>query len=137
MNSGYTVPSMKKMTVSQFYDYENQIVDYEDLKDLNEAISSARSALFQLTDQINKAERIETRAKTAYNRAWRRAYMSSSEKTDQGRKSRADLACEHLEDDLIVASQVKSELIRSCNSVRMELQTLQTVASNFRQQIKM
>lgn len=132
-----TLPSLKKWKSSSFYDYENQIIDYESLDSLNDSIKSARIALFKLTDAINQYERKEVDAKTEYEREWRRAYMRSNEKTDTARKARADLLCEQFEDPLIVNGQVKTELTRLSNSIRLELQTLQALGNNLRQQLKM
>lgn len=132
----FTIPKMKKISSSRFYKYEEQIVDHSDLLSLNNAINKARFALFELTDAINKYERLEKESKIMYEREWRREYLVSSEKTESARKARADLTCEHLEDDALVNAQVKNDLVRISYTVRIELQTLQTVANNLRQQLK-
>lgn len=131
------MPKLKKWGISSFYDYVNKIVDYESLESLNTNIKAARMALFQTTDAINKYERLETESKTQYNREWRRAYIQSAERTDTAKKTRADLVCETYEDDVIVNGQVKSELLRVSAALRIELNTLEALGNNLRQQLKM
>lgn len=132
-----TVPRFKGYNSSHFYDYENQVFDYEHLNDLNGAIKNARLALFEITDKINDAERKEKTCKVKYERAHRRAYIAANQKTDSARKAHADLQCEDLEDNAIVYEQVRLDLVRISNSIRLELQTLQALGNNIRQQIKM
>lgn len=132
----YTVPNIKKWKSSRFYDYETEIYDYEQIEQLNSAINAARKALFEITDKINDYERVEKISKTKYEREWRRAYLGSNEKTESAKKARSDLLCEELENNVIVYEQVRGELIRLSNSIRLELQTLQALGNNLRQQLK-
>lgn len=133
----YTVPKLKSWSSSQLYDYEDIVSDYESIEELNSAINSARKALFNINDKINGAERQERLAKTKYDREHRRAYLGSNEKTESARKARADLLCEELENNVIVYEQVRGELVRMSNAIRLELQTLQALGNNIRQQLKM
>lgn len=132
-----TLPELKEWSVTKLYDYRSQISDYEDLASLSTATNAARVALFRVTDQINQYERTERTAKLNYERAYRRAYLASMEKTEAMKKMRAELSCEALENEYVVAEQVKNELIRLSHSLRLELQTLQAVGNNLRQQMKM
>lgn len=129
-----TIPDIKSINVSKIYAYED-FVDFEDMEEVNKALFSAKTALFTVTDKMNSFENKLTRAKTAYNREWRRRYLSSTRKTDTARKMEADLYCESLEDDVIVYEQVREDLKRLSNILRIELQSLQTISSNLRQQI--
>lgn len=133
----YTLPSIKNWKGSRFYDYENHIFDYEQIEELNSAIKSARFALFELTDKINECERVERVSKVKYEREWRRSYLNSNEKTESLKKARADLLCEELENKVIVYEQLRGELNRLSAAIRLELQTLQGLGNNLRQQIKM
>lgn len=133
----YSLPNLQNWSLAQVYDYAKQINDYETLSDLGNAINVARIALFRLTDRINKYERQERAAKVKYDRAYRRAYLGSSEKTEAQKRLRAELACEHLENAYIEAEQLRIELNRAANSLRLELQTLQAIGNNLRQQMKM
>ena len=132
-----THPNFTKWSLKNLYDYSAQISDYETLQDLGSAINSARVALFRLTEKINEYERREKDAKIKYERSYRRAYLESTEKTEAQKRIRAELKCEELENEYLVAEQMKSELNRTANSLRLELQTLQAVGNNLRQQMKM
>lgn len=133
----FTMPKFKQWRTGRFYDYENQIADYSSLEELNDSIKEARIALFKVNETINQYERKAEEAKVRYGREWRREYMKAADKTDAGKKARADLMCERHEDDMIVNNQVKTELVRLSNSLRLELQTLQSLGNNLRQQLKM
>jgi predicted RNase H-like nuclease (RuvC/YqgF family) len=132
-----TSPKLIQWSTKQIYDHTEQIADYEDLEALGHAITAARIALFTLTEKINEYERKEREAKVRYDRAFRRAYLESIEKTESQKRMRAELTCENLENEYIAADQLKSELVRMSHSLRLELQTLQTVGNNIRQQMKM
>ena len=131
------LPNLTKWTVSQVYDYSQQISDYGTLADLGAAINAARVALFRITDKINEYERKEKEAKMRYDRAYRRAYLASVEKTESQKRLRAELSCEDLENEYVVAEQLKNELNRTAYTLRLELQTLQAIGNNLRQQMKM
>lgn len=131
------LPELKTWSVSQIYDFSQQISDYETLSDLGAAINAARVALFRLTDKINEYERREKEAKMRYDRAYRRAYLASVEKTEAQKRLRAELACEELENEYVVAEQLKNELNRTAYTLRLELQTMQAIGNNLRQQMKM
>lgn len=133
----YEAPDFRQLEASEYFDYEGQIIDYEDLPELNRTINLARKALYKTTEQINHCERLEQDTRLKYERAHRRAYLSSTGKTETERKTRADLATEDLENDWIAYKQAKSELIRIANAVRIDLQTLQALGNNIRQQLKM
>lgn len=131
------IPRMVKWNPQQAYPYVENITDYEDLEDLGKAITQARIGLFKINEKINEYEQKETLSKTDYERSFRRHYLSSTAKTETQKKERAALMCENLENELLKNQQVKRELIRYSNLLRLELQTLQTVSNNLRQQIKM
>jgi hypothetical protein len=136
-NASITIPSLKRWGSKTFYDHEEMIVDYETLEELNNAVNAARKALFIVTDKINKYDRLEREARIEYDRTYRRAYIASSEKTENAKKARAELMCEELENKYIAHEQLKVELGRLSQTLRLELQTLQAVGNNLRQQMKM
>lgn len=131
------LPDFKNWKSSQLYDYANQITDYQSLKELGESINAARIALFKVTDQINRYERLERKARINYERSFRREFLASTERTDSLRKNRAALICEELENNFLEYEQMKNELLRLSAALRLELQTMQTVGNNMRQQLKM
>lgn len=136
LDSPALAPAMKNWRASKFYDYDNEIIDFENLEELNRTTNQARKALFKVTEAINKYEREEREHTTLYKRTWRREFLKSIAKTESERKARADLACEDLENSMIAAQQVKDELVRLSHALRIELQTLQAIGNNLRQQYK-
>ena len=130
------IPKFKEWTTRDAYDHEQQIVDYETLEDLNRAINQARLALFKTTESINNYERKEKAAKLNYERHHRREMLKSIAKTADARRARADIMCEELENEWLLQSQIKEELIRFSHTLRLELQTLQALGNNLRQQIR-
>lgn len=135
-NSSITIPKLKNWKIEQVYKYNDNIVDYEDLQELGTAINAARIALFRVTDRINEYERAEKEQKIKYDREFRRQYLNSVDKTESQKRMRAELFCEDLENDYIVAEQLKNELVRTSHALRLELQTLQAIGNNLRQQMK-
>ena len=135
--AGIQLPTFKKWSQSTYYDYQTQVVDYESLDHLNTSITAARLALFKVADMINNYERLERESKLAYERSYRRAFIASTEKTDTAKKARAELHCEDLENEWLMNEQVRIELTRMSNSLRIDLQTLSAIGNNLRQQLKM
>lgn len=134
-NHSITLP--KFQAKESFYDYENEIEDYEALEDVTRSTNAARLALFRVTEEINQCERKAAQYKLAYDRAYRRYYLSATDvKPDSVRKMRSEMKCERFEDKLIVQEQLKSELSRMANSLRLELQSLQGIGNNIRQQMR-
>lgn len=131
------LPNLKEWNIAQVYDFVEQVADYSDLDELAKSINAARIALFKINERINIFERKEIEAKTKYDRAFRRAYLESTDKTDSMKKMKAALACENLENNYIAAEQLKKELVRVSHVLRSELQTLQAIGNNMRQQLKM
>lgn len=134
--SDSNLPDLRVWSTRQLYDYSKQVNDYEDLMELGQAITAARVALFKVTEQINKVERDEKVHKLKYERLYRREFLSSMEKTEAMKRMRAELACEEVENELVVFEQLKVELNRVSNTLRLELQTLQAIGNNLRQQLK-
>lgn len=130
------LPDLRVWSARQLYDYSKQVSSYEDLMELGSAITAARVALFKVTEQINKVERDEKIHKLRYERLYRREFLSSIEKTEAMKRMRAELACEGVENELVVFEQLKTELNRVSNTLRLELQTLQAIGNNLRQQLK-
>lgn len=134
-HTSVSMPQFKDVSTSRYYDIDT-IVDYADLEKLNAATRAARIALFNVTEDTNRFDRAYHRAKVEYERAYRREFLNSNEKTDAAKRMRADLKCEELENNVVVMEQARGELNRLSNSIRLELQTLQALGNNLRQQIK-
>lgn len=131
------LPELLSWNSRSVYDYVEHIVDYDDLEKLGNAINKARLGLFIVTDKINEFDRKMLLAKTEYEREYRRRYLTSNAKTEMQRKIRAELMCEDLENNLLTFTQAKAELTRQANLLRVELETLNTISNNIRQQMKM
>lgn len=136
-NAKINLPDFYQWKINQIYEYDSQVNDYESMEELSKSISKARTALFRLNDKINEYERKERVAKLEYERKYRREYLKSTEKTETAKRTRAELKCEELENEWIKNEQLTKELNRMAFAVRTELQTLQTIANNLRQQLKM
>lgn len=128
------IPDFSKWTVKSMYDYTN--IDYEDLEELSNGITKARRSLFDLTEKIILCERKEKAAKTMYEREYRRSFLDAKGKTEHEKKERASLVCELLENDWLKYNELKNELVRASNTMRIELQTLQAIGNNIRQQMR-
>lgn len=112
------------------------IVDYESLDSVNDTINSARVALFRATKGLDDTERQLKLAKTEYDREFRREYLTSTEKTETRKKEYASLMTEHIEDTIIYLDQMRSELMRRTTLLRDELNIMNTLSNNIRQQMK-
>lgn len=112
------------------------IVDYENLADVNNTINSLRVAMFKLTRGLDETERKLKLAKVKYERAFRREYLTSSEKTETRKKEYASLMTEDIEDEVIYLDQMRSEFVRRATLMRDELSIMNTLSNNIRQQIK-
>ena len=130
----FTIPHLKTITVTNYYDFE-LFSDFEDLVQVNKAILYAKQALFRVNSKLSIYEGKVSAAKAAFNRKWRREYLKSKVKTDTGRKINADLECEDLEDEVIINEQIRDDFKKLSYILKTELQTLQTVSSNIRQQM--
>lgn len=134
--AGISLPKFKNWKIKNAYDFENEIIDYESIDELNRSINQARLALFKTTESISKYEQLERLSKVEYERAHRRELLKSTAKTADERRARADLMTEDLENTWIEQSQLKEELIRLSYTLRLELQTLQALGNNLRQQMR-
>lgn len=132
-----TLPKFVNWRQKQVYDYEQFVSDYSDFEALDKAMTAARRALFIITDKINEYDRKSRGAKKSYERAYQSAYLESTEKTSEAKRFRAAIKCEDLENEWIMLDQLKEELTRTSFTLKSELNTLQTIAHNLRQQLKM
>lgn len=130
------LPKFKNLNINDIYNYEDNIVDFESLEDLDRSTKQARLALFKTTNNINKYERKAKEAKINYERKFRRSMIESTEKTEGLKRIHASLACEDLENDYLAYDQIKGELERLAYSLRIELQALQSMGNNLRQQMR-
>lgn len=133
---GITIPSAKSIAADKVYNAEN-LIDYEELHHISKAIAEARVSIFTLTTLGNKYDAKLAKAQATYERAWRREYVKSTAKTDTARKTEADIACEELEDEVIALKQAKNSIKSIMYALKMEMNSLQTLSSNARQQMNL
>lgn len=131
------IPSFKAFSIDEIYDYMVAENDYASLEDLNANIANARISLFKVAENMNIADRKSREARVAYERALNREYLKSSGRTAADRKAYASIKCEHLENQCLYYEQAERELGRFMAALRLELQTLQSIGNNLRQQMKM
>lgn len=131
-----SIPNIRATSFKKIYDY-NQLIDFQEMEAINKAIEGAMIALFKVSESLGRYDRLLTKAKTVHKRAWSREYVASTQKTDNARKTEADINTEDLEDDVIVYTQAREDLKRMANDTKTLLQSLQTLSSNFRQQMNL
>lgn len=135
-SANIVLPNFKEWKTKRFYDYEAAVIDYSTLEELNAAINAARIAAFKLNDAINIYERKAKEATINYDRAFSREFLLSTEKTESAKRMRAALKCELIENEKLQNEQIKDELIRTARVLNQEMNILNTLANNLRQQIK-
>lgn len=131
-----SLPELKQWNAKKVYDYSENILSVEDLEQINERLNKTRIALFKVMDLINNYDRRANKAKTEYDRQWRRSYISAEERTEKQRVERANLECELFENEVILNQQIVQELRRFSDTLKAEVGVLQTVSSNLREQAR-
>lgn len=138
---GFSLPKVPEYEVEDELNYrvnanENMLIDYEDTNAINTTINALRVAMFQVSKWIVSAERRERIIKANYDRKLNREYLTSTEKTDARKKAYAALMCEEEENELIYIQQAKSEMVRYSRLLDKEMETINTLSNNMRQQLK-
>lgn len=118
-------------------EYEPQFVDFETLEDLGRSINNARKAYFNLSKKFDKASRAYLSKEFIYSQAVRRSMVESKAGSVAAKKLEAEIENEHLELDMMKSKIVLDETRRALDLIRLELQTLQTVSNNVRQQLRL
>lgn len=129
-------PRKEPVNCNDFYFLSDNVADYEELKGISKSIYHARKALFDVTNMLNEAEHKESIAKNTYDKKFRREMIKADGKTANDRKVRAEMACEDEWDEYYYSSMTKKELERVSQMLRAELQTLQVISNNVRQQMR-
>lgn len=122
--------------IGNFYSLEKDATDYEDMVNLNKAIYDARVALIEVTNKINHLEYIESVTKAEYDKKLRNEILKADAKTATERKIKAEIACEDLFDRQFLAGKSKDMYKRIADTLRIELQALQVLSNNVRQQLR-
>lgn len=129
---GITLPNVRSVNCERIYT-PSQDVDYSTLDEINNSIVRARAALFYTTSQAARMDDKLAKAVSVHKKAWRREFLGATGKTEAARKAEADMACENLEDTVLVYGQAKNALRALGYALKLELQSLQTMSGNIRQ----
>jgi hypothetical protein len=111
-------------------------VDYNDLMTVNRDLIRARSRLFRATRILAEAQREEAAAKTKYKSAINRQLVMLSGGSEKQRQAIAEVQCEDLIGEWVVADRVADEALNHLRAVRSDLDALDTLSNNIRAQMK-
>lgn len=116
-------------------DQDGQIGDYDDLDSIHRQVQAARLALYNATTAQSEAEKELIIAQTKAKRAWNRVYLSS-DGADRIKSAIADVRTEKLTNNVIECQFKRNELQRKCMFLRDELRTLEMLANDYRQMMR-
>jgi hypothetical protein len=112
-----------------------ETADYTDLSQVNLDINRARRRLFQVSAALRIASREAIEAEVTYRRHMRRALVSLSGGSAEGRKAMAEMQCEEYENAMVVTAQVVEELKKRSTDARDDLKAAENIAHNVRAQM--
>lgn len=116
-------------------DRNGQIGDYDDLDSIHRQVQAARLALYNATTAQSAAEKELVVAQAKAKRAWNRVYLSS-QGADKIKSAMADIRTEKLTNAVLECQFRRNELQRKCMFLRDELRTLETLANDYRQMMR-
>jgi len=106
--------------------------DHHNLEAINQALVAVIQRLRQATATKRDYERKKVTTERAYRSSFRRALVVKTGGSEASRKAAAEMECEELENDMIVAAQVASEYASVVREIRDELETLKMISYNTR-----
>lgn len=135
----FTVPKIPK------WDRNNEIqdleilnnVNHDDLTTLNKALVQLSKDLNKINEAIKKTEDYATRLDMQYKHNFRDLVIHSEYKTDSQKKMYAEIACEELEYQLVYYKMLLGQQKRYANTVRLQLDIIQTIGNNVRKEMGM
>lgn len=107
-------------------------VNYEDLDSLNRSLIKIASTLNQLDNKLDKWERAKAKYDVEYKRSYRYQVLHSEMSTESLKKLYAQSECEDLEMKIVYATQIINDLKRRTNTLRSQLEIIQTIGNNIR-----
>lgn len=111
-------------------------LDWSELEELNQHINDLRIRMHLLRIEHNKARRVTVKLKRDYASKKNRTLALLSGGTEKGREAIAEIMCQDLYSEWLVADAVAQEIKDAMFSSKMELSMLQELGSNQRQQMK-
>lgn len=115
--------------------YVPQEFDAVDLAEVNREMNRARARLFRVSATLKAAQRRLVEAQTAYERQMRRELVTISGGTEASRRAMAEIRCESLENDVVVAKQIVEEWKQRSMYVRDDLKAVENISHNVRAQM--
>jgi len=106
--------------------------DYGDLEAINKDLLHLRVRMNRIRREMRAAARRAVEAKLVYQRALRRALVAQSGGSAETRKAHAELQCENLEAEHVMAQQVSDEYSTLFRAARDDVENAKTVAYNLR-----
>lgn len=137
LEKNLTIPSPARVSVeSKHMNYEPlQTVDYHDLRNINKEIEDLLLRLHQVRQEMSVAERAIIRTRLAYDQALRREIIRTTGGTEKMRQAWAEMQCEELYTEFLVATQVAKEIQQMSRDARTQLDGLKELSNNIRRQI--
>ena len=110
-------------------------IDHTDLQQVTTELSRLRMRLHQIRIELKNAERDVTRHRYLYEAMKKRYMVSLSGGSAAEREAMAELKCEDLYTNYIVAATVAKEIAGHSRDTRSDLDTLKEISNNLRRQI--
>lgn len=132
-----SLPAPTSVTVpSRWESYEPAAdIDHTDLAAVTGELSQLRYRLHQVRIELKNAERNVTRHRYTYEAQKKRYMVRLSGGSAAEREAMAELLCEDLYTNYIVASTVAKEIANHSRDIRTDLDTLKEISNNLRRQI--
>lgn len=116
-------------------DETGQMSDYHTLVECERAMDKCRIAIFELSERLDKAERVCHEAQVLYKRKHNRAYLAAVASTESRRNAIADVMTERYENEVILREQYVKELNRRLRNLFTEMDALKNLAWSIRKEM--
>lgn len=121
--------------------YEDDFVpyqgnDYRELAQINRDLIRNVHESYRIKHLLNMARRDETEKKENYRREYNRALVGLSGSTAETRKAAAEIKCEDLYSEALIASAVVEELKNNAFTIKTSIEVLNTLSNNLRAEMR-
>lgn len=121
--------------------YEDDFVpyqgnDYRELAQINRDLIRNVHESYRIKHLLNMARRDETEKKENYRREYNRALVGLSGATAETRKAAAEIKCEELYSEVLMASAVVEELKNNSFTIKTSIEVLNTLSNNLRAEMR-
>lgn len=111
--------------------------DYRELNQINRDLIRNVQESYRVKNLLNQARRRETEAKENYRREYNRALVGLSGSTAETRKAAAEIQCEELYSEALIASTVVEELKNNSFTIKTSIEVLNTLSNNLRAEMRL